>query len=234
MAEARDHRLTRRDSLRIVGGTAALLVTGGLARIGAAAPQASDCVVRPEQTEGPYFVDEKLLRSDIRSDPSDGSLRPGTPLELAFVVSRTDGASCAPLPEARVDVWHCDAGGVYSDVRDPGFETVGKKFLRGQQIADEQGRVRFMTIYPGWYRGRAVHIHFKIRSGREEFTSQLYFDEALSDRVFARAPYSGSGKGRLRNEDDGIFAGEGEQLQVPVKEQGEGLAGLFRIALKIG
>jgi protocatechuate 3,4-dioxygenase beta subunit len=233
MARARDHGLTRRESLRIVGGTAALLVTAGFPRIGAAAAADPDCVVRPQQTEGPYFVDEELLRSDIRSDPSDGSVRQGEPLELAFVVSRTDGASCTALPDARVDVWHCDAQGIYSDVRDPGFETVGKKFLRGQQIADADGRVRFTTIYPGWYRGRAVHIHFKIRSGREEFTSQLYFDEALSDRVLARAPYA-TGQRRLRNEDDGIFAGEGERLMLPVKEQGQGLAGLFRIALRVG
>ncbi len=85
---------------------------------------------------------------------------------------------------AIVDIWHCDAAGVYSDATDPGFNTVGKKFLRGYQVTDANGGVQFTTIYPGWYRGRTVHIHFKVRakakSGQSyEFTSQLYFDDAI-------------------------------------------------------
>src|SRR5947209_8374694 len=96
----------------------------------AAAPA---CVVRPELTEGPYFVDEKLNRSDIRSDPSDGSVKQGVPLHLVFRVSRLDGISCAAFPGVTVDVWHCDAQGVYSDVQDPSFNTKGKKYLRGYQ-----------------------------------------------------------------------------------------------------
>src|SRR5207244_2699335 len=100
----------------------------------------------------------------IRSDPSDGSVKPGAPLRLALRVSRLTAGSCAPLPGAMVDVWHCDALGAYSDVSDPGGSTVGKKFLRGYQVTDAEGLVRFTTIYPGAYPGRAVHIHFKIRS----------------------------------------------------------------------
>ncbi len=92
----------------------------------AATPPA--CVVRPEQTEGPYFVDEKLNRADIRVDPTDGSLRPGVPLRLQFTVSRMADGLCRPLTSAIVDVWHCDAGGIYSDVRDSRFDTRGKSF----------------------------------------------------------------------------------------------------------
>ena len=77
------------------------------------------CVVRPEQTEGPYFVDERLNRSDIRSDPTDGRVKPGTPLALTLLVSRLNAGDCQPLPGVQVDIWHCDAVGVYSDVQDP-------------------------------------------------------------------------------------------------------------------
>ena len=154
--------LTRREALVLLGA-------GGLTglaprRTAAQTPATPACVVRPELTEGPFFVDEQLNRSDIRSDPGDGTVRPGVPLRLALRVSRLTRGACAPLPGAMVDLWHCDAIGVYSGVQDPGGSTVGKKFLRGFQTTDGEGLARFTTIYPGAYRGRAVHIHFKIRS----------------------------------------------------------------------
>ena len=115
---------------------------------------ASTCVVKPQQTEGPYFVDERLNRSDIRMDPTAGSVVEGIPLDLTFNVSRIDSSSsCTPLAGAVVNVWHCDALGQYSDVRDTaeGFNTLGQKYLRGYQVTDENGSARFTTIYPGWY-----------------------------------------------------------------------------------
>ena len=144
-------------------------------------------------------MDEKLNRSDIRSDPADGSVRPGRRCGWRCAVSRLTRGTCAPLPGAMVDLWHCDAVGVYSDVQDPGGATLGKKFLRGYQTTDGDGLARFTTIYPGPYRGRAVHIHFKVRSaaggGRvHDFTSQLFFDDALSDQVYAQPPYAGRGE----------------------------------------
>ena len=101
-----------------------------------------------------------------------------------------------------MDIWHCDAHGLYSDVSDPRFDTQGKKFLRGYQTTDSNGVAKFITIYPGWYQGRAVHIHFKIRSGSGpvyEFVSQLFFDDALSDQVYNQAPYDGRGARTPRN-----------------------------------
>jgi protocatechuate 3,4-dioxygenase beta subunit len=120
----------------------------------------------------------------------------GVPLDLRLVISSVSNAgACQPLANAQVDIWHCDATGIYSDVRDRNRDTTGQKFLRGHQTTDAGGGTRFTTIYPGWYGGRAVHIHFKVRTpganGRiDEFTSQLYFADELTDRVHALVPYS--------------------------------------------
>src|SRR5947208_475886 len=121
---------TRREMLGLLGGAAAVAFVGWGRSVSAATAEMPACMVRPFQTEGPYFVDEKLNRSDIRSDPSDGSLRPGAQLRVALRVSRTDGRSCFPLAGAIVDLWQCDALGIYSDVRDRDglFNTKGKKF----------------------------------------------------------------------------------------------------------
>ena len=229
--------LTRREALALLGagGLTALHVRRSVAQT-AGTPT---CVARPALTEGPFFVDEKLNRSDIRSDPADGSVRPGVPLRLALRVSRLTRGVCAPLPGATVDLWHCDAAGVYSDVQDPGGATLGKKFLRGYQATDADGLARFTTIYPGAYRGRAVHIHFKIRSTAaggqtHDFTSQLFFDDALSDQVYAQPPYAGRGDQRLRNARDGIFRNAGAQLTLAVTPAAPGYAGTFELALETG
>jgi protocatechuate 3,4-dioxygenase beta subunit len=127
---------------------------------------------------------------------------------------------------------------VYSDVRDRSFDTRGKKFLRGYQVTDPTGTARFLTIYPGWYPGRAVHIHFKIRTNPEsrrgyEFTSQIYFDDGLSDQVHAQVPYRVKGQGRLRNQGDGIFQDGGEQLTLQLVKEAQGYAGVFDIGLQM-
>jgi protocatechuate 3,4-dioxygenase beta subunit len=216
--------------IALVGG--ALAVRGLSAR----AQNRQGCVVRPEQTEGPYFVDTQLARSDIRSDPASGSVEAGVPLELTFRVSRLSGA-CEPLPGAHVELWQCNARGVYSGVTDAHADTTGRKFLRGYQITDPNGIARFTTIYPGWYPGRTVHIHFMIRTaasgGRgETFTSQLYFDDAFSDRIFERAPYAGRGPRSVRNARDGIYRRGGAQLMLAPTERDGGLAATFDIALE--
>lgn len=193
------------------------------------------CVVRPEQAEGPFFVDEQLNRSDIRSDPATGLVKAGAPLTLAFLVSRISG-TCQPLPGAMVDVWHCDADGIYSGVEDRfAGSTAGQSFLRGYQLTDANGLATFTTIYPGWYPGRTVHIHFKIRmeeAGRTyEFTSQLYFDDALTDQVFAQTPYATRGPRNTRNENDGIYRNGGGQLLLNVAPVAGGYATTFDIGL---
>lgn len=232
--------LTRREMLALLGGTGAALA-GGMAlfepRRLLAAPFPA-CVVRPEQTEGPYFVDERLNRSDIRPDPGTGVISTGVPLALSFLVSRVNQGACEPLAGAQVDVWHCDGLGVYSDVSDPNFSTKGQKFLRGHQVTDKTGRAAFATIYPGWYPGRAVHIHFKIRTPAgstraSEFTSQVYFDDALTDRVHAAAPYSTKGAGRTRNAGDRIFGRDGEQLLLTTRPVGDGFEASFAVGLQL-
>jgi protocatechuate 3,4-dioxygenase beta subunit len=237
-----DRDPTRRDVVRLLGSFAAAGMLG-CARTGAReasesptspAPPAGACVVRPQQTEGPFFVDEHLNRSDLRSDPGTGRSQPGVPLSLTFRVSRTSAGLCGPLVGALVDVWHCDAMGVYSDIGG----SRGTKYLRGYQVTDDAGLARFSTIYPGWYSGRAVHLHFKIRSdpgavARLEFTSQLYFDDAVTDTVFAQAPYNARGRRDTRNQTDGVFANGGTELMLPVQPDGSGYAGTFDIALLV-
>jgi protocatechuate 3,4-dioxygenase beta subunit len=196
------------------------------------------CVVSPEQTEGPYFVDEKLNRSDIRSNPVDGSVKDGVPLQLTLHVSQIGSSGCTPLAGAIVDIWHCDALGVYSDVTDPSFSTAGQKFLRGYQVSNANGTVQFTTIYPGWYQGRTVHIHFKVRTDatseqRYEFTSQLYFDDLITDRVHSQTPYKSKGQRTQKNADDGIFAGGGDQMLLKLTKNGQGYAATFDVGLKI-
>jgi protocatechuate 3,4-dioxygenase beta subunit len=238
--------LTRREAIGALAATGYSILAGcrpsgnsasdTIAYSAGRVPQGT-CVARPRQEEGPYFVDEKLNRSDIRSDPSDGVIKPGALLALTFNVSTIAGAACAPLAGAIVDIWHCDHEGVYSDVNDPRFDSRGRRFLRGYQATDANGVAKFATVYPGWYSGRAVHIHFKIRSAPiaskgGEFTSQLYFEDAVSDRIHAGAPYAAKGRRDMPNAADGIFTRQGgSQLILPVTSTADGYAGTFNIAL---
>jgi protocatechuate 3,4-dioxygenase beta subunit len=239
--------LSRREVLALLGagGAAALAAPAAATAATSAGPRRPyrlpSCIVRPEQTEGPYFVDTDLDRADIRSDPTDGSVCEGAPLTLEFRVSRIDAEACEPLPGALVDVWQCDARGVYSGVEDINdrFDTTGKRFLRGHQVTDGQGIARFATIYPGWYRGRTVHIHFKIRTNPggdagHEFTSQLYFDDAFTDGVFESQPYASSTGRRTRNSEDGLYRNGGSQLLLDVTGDDSGYRALFDVGLQLG
>ena len=229
--------LSRREVLAILGAAGAGAVVGAPVSLPAQIPP---CVVVPAQMEGPYFVDARLNRSDIRTDPSDKAVSPGVPLRLSLRVSQVNAAgACAPLSGALVDLWQCDAHGVYSDFADTTakFDARGKKFLRGYQVTDAKGAVAFTTIYPGWYPGRAVHLHFKVRTNPTgasgtDFTSQLYFDEALTDKVHARAPYATKGRRITTNEMDGIFKNGGRQLMLRLTENANDIAGTFELALK--
>jgi protocatechuate 3,4-dioxygenase beta subunit len=237
----------RRRVLRAVGVAGAAALAGpGVARAleavsAAGAGKTLDCVVTPAQTEGPYFVDERLERRDIRLDPATKEVSRGVPLRLRFHVSRVDGASCSPLAGAIVDVWQCDALGVYSDVHDFAgrFDTRGRHFLRGYQVTGSEGMAEFLTIYPGWYTGRAVHIHFKVRVPGErgrgrELTAQLYFDDAVTDRVHALPPYDAKGRRDRRNADDRIFRSRDSGPQLLLRRRdGEGYVGSTSVGLRM-
>jgi protocatechuate 3,4-dioxygenase beta subunit len=244
--------LSRRDVLALLGGGGIALLTGcSVAQFLGNAPESTviptgttsnavlpSCVVRPALTEGPYFVDVDLNRSDIRLESSDGSIKEGALLRLKFNVSDVSADSCNPLQGAQVDVWHCDALGVYSGVSDPGFDTSNEKWLRGYQITDEMGYAEFTTIYPGWYSGRAVHIHFKIRTDPDseqgyEFTSQFFFDENLTDVVHAQPPYACKGYRNTLNSNDNIFQGSDGLLTLNVVEVADGYEATFDIGLDL-
>jgi protocatechuate 3,4-dioxygenase beta subunit len=221
---------------------AAVAACTGRSPAGIASPSAvatPTCIVTPAETEGPYFVDERLNRSDITTDPSGGSARPGVPLTITFNVARVGSSGCTALAGAHVDVWHCDALGVYSDVAAQG--TVGRRYLRGYQLTDGGGVATFKTIYPGWYSGRAVHIHFKVRtfgggSKTYEFTSQLFFDEAITDAVYQQSPYNSRPGRDTRNATDSVYRSNntsGSMLIASVKPSGSGYAATFGIGLNL-
>jgi len=241
--------LSRREALTLlanVGAAAAVVTLGPSVLAQSASPGAPavagsalpSCVIRPELTEGPYYVPNELERSDIRTDSADGTTAPGARLDLTFLVSRIDGTGCTPLGAAAVEVWHCDAKGVYSGVTDRSFDTVGHDFLRGVQRTDAAGAATFTTIYPGWYEGRTVHLHFKIRSDPNasagtELTSQLFFDDTFTDAVYLAEPYASKGIRTLRNDGDGIYQQSGGQTLVTVAPSTDGYQATFAIGVQM-
>jgi protocatechuate 3,4-dioxygenase beta subunit len=164
------------------------------------------CPLNPEQEEGPFYVDEGLLRSDV----IDGQT--GVPLLLSIKVVRA--AKCEPVANAAVEIWSANSLGKYSDKAQEG--TVGQKYLRGVQISDAEGVVKFKTIYPGWYAGRTCHIHLKVRTGgtvsgstystagsHSSYGGQLFFSPAMNEAV--RAVYTGDKNPFTNNADDRVY-----------------------------
>jgi protocatechuate 3,4-dioxygenase beta subunit len=221
--------IDRRNLLKLIGVGGAALIGAGAGggavwqRLAAfASPEEAEaaagtsmaCILSPAKTEGPYFVDEKLNRSDIRTDPSDNSVQAGVPLQLTIRAFDAD-RGCAPVRGATIDVWHANAQGSYSDVAQNG--TAGKKYLRGFQTTGADGAAKFTTVYPGWYQGRTIHIHFKVRlfdgsSETYEFTSQIFFDESTNNTVMSLPTYS---RGRTRdtlNANDNVYGSDGARL----------------------
>jgi protocatechuate 3,4-dioxygenase beta subunit len=249
---------TRRGFL--IAGAGALAGAPGIAATPA-------CTLTSEQEEGPYYVDDEKLRADI----TEG--RPGVPLRLRIAL--VDSRSCAPLAHAAVDIWHCDALGVYSGFtsnspdgppgggrgRGPGgpppdgfgpggpppdgFPPDGPppdfgrgfgrgpgrgpgrgrgpvdatRFLRGVQITNAKGVVEFSSLYPGWYSGRAIHVHMKTHmggmGGHVAHTGQMFFPEDLTERIAKREPYATRlGIHRTTQSEDNVFRNQhgAEQL----------------------
>lgn len=193
---------------------------------------ASSCALTPEQTEGPYYFDADAVRSDIREG------RPGVRLRLAIRVQALP--ACTPVGNAVVDIWHCDAAGSYSGFESAsrggpgGGRTDQKTYLRGAQVTNAQGIVEFVTIYPGWYRGRTVHIHLKVHlNATQTLTTQLYFDENVTSSVYATAPYSARGGRDTLNSDDGVMrSGGGAPALLTLSKDGDGYLGIITIGAR--
>jgi protocatechuate 3,4-dioxygenase beta subunit len=200
--------------------TDAAAVDGGDA---AATGEAGTCAMTPEGEIGPYFSDDsdaRFERSDITSNLDGTDTQTGVPLTLTVTIVDTE-KGCAPYVGAQVDIWHCNAEGVYSDQADENTSTV--TWLRGYQLTDANGRVTFKTILPGWYQGRTTHIHLRVRSsyGNASSTSdgsnttQLFFDQSLVDTLASSvAPYSAEGENPTTNEGDHVYSGETDGANV--------------------
>jgi protocatechuate 3,4-dioxygenase beta subunit len=185
----------------------------------------------PEKTSGPFPLDEQFDRSDITED------YPGHPVRLGL---RVLDESCAAVPGAKVEIWHTDATGDYSAYTDNGGgkdEGEGTTFLRGTQTADDDGIVEFLTIYPGWYSGRAVHIHLRVHlDDATVLTSQMFFDSDYTAEVFATGPYAEFGLPDTSNESDSIAGNteaEGTLLHTSAGETARGAGTLALLNLGI-
>jgi protocatechuate 3,4-dioxygenase beta subunit len=218
-----DGRLTRASLLRAAGAAAAAL----LGRLGggsddAFAGDSVSCVLTPEQTEGPYYIAKEKLRRNI----TDG--RPGTPLTLRLAV--VDAKTCKPIKGASVDIWHCDASGIYSGF---GAGRASRTFMRGIQRTNANGVATFKTVYPGWYQGRTVHIHVKVHvRGNVVHTGQLYFPDSVTDAAYRKAPYTNRPNRDVRNAHDMVFRNGGKRSLLSLRRSGAGYVGSIRMGVR--
>jgi protocatechuate 3,4-dioxygenase beta subunit len=235
----RDVALSRRGALAKLGGIAAVALGAGTlgarellnaddAEAAGAGPAAVasglvTCVLAPEQTEGPYYVDDAAVRRNV----TEG--RPGVGLTLRLAIM--NASSCKPIKGAAVEIWHCDAGGIYSGVSSLGTED--EWFLRGVQRTDAKGLAIFRTIYPGWYQGRTVHIHTMVHlGGNVVHTGQLYFSDAVTDAVYTRSPYSARPNRTTRNSADSIYRNGGKRSTLKLVKNGSAYAGSITMGVQ--
>jgi protocatechuate 3,4-dioxygenase beta subunit len=265
--EPMDSRITRRQALHAAGSAgAALLVSRGaftaLGELAAAAPAAAATTkaavaVTPSMTEGPYWIDEMLRRFDVRANTasassSAGAAQAGAPLALTIEV--LDAANGGAINGAHVDIWHANAYGLYSGEggQPGGTDTSGQNFLRGYQVtgvdrgalaAPVDGQVNFRTIWPGWYTGRAIHIHVRVRtygaSGAvaTDYTTQIFFSDVDNAAVLdGAAPYNTRSPKTdpTTDETDNVLTASADATNiVPVTGSlAEGFAATFRIGLQ--
>ena len=227
--------LTRRGALVRLGGFLVAALTAAAWRVTSPHPASAEtvsCLLSPELTEGPYYIAKEKVRRDITEH------RPGTSLALRLKV--VDAATCRPIKGALVEIWHCDAGGLYSgfvsaSTGGPGGgngPTDKRTFLRGGQRSDATGTAIFKTIYPGWYRGRTVHIHVKVHvGGNTVHTGQLFFQDTMTDTIYARAPYSKRGTRETRNADDQIFGNGGASSILRLARSGTDYVGTLTMGV---
>jgi protocatechuate 3,4-dioxygenase beta subunit len=226
-------KATRRGFLTVASAGAASLLQGRSAQAAAENTAASDaCIITPQSEEGPYYLDPKMVRADV----TEG--RPGVPLALRLRV--IEAGSCTPITGARIDIWHCDARGIYSAFPGQGdahnIDQTSKTFLRGTQIADGGGWGTFNTIYPGWYAGRATHIHFKVfLDERTVLTGQTFFPEALNEYIYTNVPdYAGRPQKRLVINANDRVAAESDpnhRAYCAVKEERERYVAMLTLAV---
>lgn len=216
--------MTRRHLLRTLGSASAVLAAGcassatdpsatsssstgtnGTSTSGTATTSGA-CVVSPSETGGPYpdrtgmIGNSAFDRRDIREGKS------GLPLTLVLTLVNVSSA-CSPVANASVEIWQCDADGHYSEYSQAGFDGTGQTFLRGVQTIDAGGQVTFTTIYPGWYAGRATHIHVEVFvSGRSVKTTQIAFPESVTAAVYRSGVYAAKGQNTTSNASDNVFS----------------------------
>jgi len=222
-------RLTRRRSLLGLGGLVAAALGAGASKAAGDGPAGvADgrvaCVLTPEMTDGPYYISGEKLRHDITQG------KPGTRLDLALTV--VDASTCRPVRGALVDIWHCDAGGVYSGF---GAGASNRTFLRGLQKTNAHGVARFKTIYPGWYPGRTVHIHVKVHvGGNVVHTGQLFFSDSVTDAAYRKAPYSKRPHRSPRNSGDAIFVNGGRRSLLKLTKRKAAYRGAITMGIARG
>lgn len=152
-----------------------------------ASAQSPDCSFTPDFVEGPFYVKRELFRQNITEH------LPGLPLWVELVL--LDAASCAPLSQLPVDIWMASPRGEYSGVNNAlliagGRNTEGQTFMRGTQLSNAQGVVRFQALFPGWYEVTPPHLHFSVRVARDQaFTSQFFFDDGFAAAIYNSAEH---------------------------------------------
>jgi protocatechuate 3,4-dioxygenase beta subunit len=182
------------------------------------------CAITPGETAGPYPSLIDLFRSDIR----DG--RTGTLLTLSVKVVNVN-AACAAVANANVEVWHCDSAGNYSEY---GTQTA-QTYLRGIQTTNSNGEVTFTTIYPGWYQGRATHIHLEVTiNGVSRKITQIAFPESVNNIVYRSGVYASRGTNPTSNLSDGIFADSlASELVTPAGDATSGYTASCQIGVSL-
>jgi protocatechuate 3,4-dioxygenase beta subunit len=246
-----DPGLSRRSMLGFFGGLAAAAGLNARGGAGAATmpsvsatPGSQACAVTPEGEIGPYFTDDSASgynRNTILSNVDGTSTQAGVPLTLTIFVYDTE-KSCAAYSGAQVDIWHCNASGVYSN--ESSQNSNGQTWLRGYQLTDATGKATFKTIVPGWYQGRTTHIHLRVRSTYSNAsstsdgtnTTQLFFPQALITTLATSvAPYNAQGTNATTNANDQVYTPQtkGETLLSPVGDTTSGYTATFSVGLPI-
>lgn len=217
--------LNRRDVLKSIGGVglAAVFSAGALRLLGDEAEAATTCLLTPEVTEGPYWVENKLTRRNITEGKA------GLPLVIRFTV--VNAKTCKAIRNADVEIWHCDALGNYSAVNG-----ATSRYLRGHQKSNSIGKAEFLTIFPGWYRGRTPHIHMRVSvGGNLVHTGQIFFNEKIAAAVYKQAPYARRGVYDTSHASDNIYrqaGGSAAELELAKRTGGlKGYVGTIAIGV---